>query len=104
MVFRWLLCGIRTRSATKYLSKDFPKAELIVVSVHKDFKGNRLCKILINELEAFFRESNLDGPYLILTEKSNRVANHVYEKLGANFIKTYTYHDKLMNEWHKPLF
>lgn len=102
-VFRWLVTGLRTRSAAKKQIKIFPKAELIVVAVHKDFKGNRIGKILIHELEDFFRKNNLNGPYLILTEKANRVANNVYEKLGAQFIKTYSYHDKLMNEWHKPL-
>ncbi|MGE4543873.1 MAG: GNAT family N-acetyltransferase [Pedobacter sp.] len=95
---------MRTRNATKYQTKNFPKAELIVVVVHDDFKGNRIGKTLINELESFFRKNNLDKPYLILTEKSNRVANNLYEKLGAQFIKTYPYHDKLMNEWHKPIF
>lgn len=102
-VLRWFGCGWRTRRATNNPTKYFPKAELIVVAVHKDFKGKRVGKRLIIELETFFRESNLDEPYLILTEKSNRVANNLYKKLGAKFIKTYTYHDKLMNEWHKSL-
>lgn len=103
-VFRWLVSGIRISSASKKHTKNFPKAELIVVTVHEDFKGNRIGKILINKLEEFFRKNNLDAPYLILTEKSNRVANSVYEKLGAKFIQTYTYHDKHMNAWHKSLF
>lgn len=103
-VFRWFACGWRNRSATKRLMRDFPKAELIVVVVHEDFKGNRIGRTLITELESFFRNNKLDVPYLILTEKSNRVANVLYEKIGAQFIKTYPYHDKLMNEWHKPLF
>lgn len=103
-VFRWFLCGLRTRNATKDQTKDFPKAELVVVAVHEDFKGHRIGRVLINKLEEFFRKNNLDKPYLILTEESNRVANDVYKKLGAKFIKTYTYHDKHINEWHKPIF
>lgn len=99
----WLLSGLRTRRSTKVQMKEFPKAELIIVTVHEEFKGNHLAKLLINQLEKFFRKNNLQTPYLILTEKSNRVANDFYKKLGAKFIKTYAYHDKIINEWHKSL-
>lgn len=102
-VFRWILSGLRFRSATKYQMKDFPKAQLKTIAVHEDFRGNRLANKLINELELFFKKNNLEKPYLILTEKSNRVANTLYEKIGAKSIKTYPYHDKLINEWHKSL-
>ena len=102
-VFRWLLTGLRFRSTRKYHMKDFPKAQLRTIVVHEDFRGNGLADKLINELESFFKKNNLESPYVILTEKSNRGANNLYEKLGATLIKTYHYHDKTMNAWHKSL-
>ena len=102
-VFRWILTGLRFRSVTKYQMKDFPKAQLKTLVVHEDFRGNRLANQLINELESFFKKNNFEKSYLILTEKSNRVANNLYEKSGAKFIKTYPCHDKIINAWHKSL-
>lgn len=102
-VFKWLISELCLRGGPKYQPQSFPKAELLIVAVHKDFKGKRLADKLINELESFFKKNNLEKPYLIRTEKSNGVANNVYKKLGAKFIKTYRYHGKLINEWHKSL-
>ena len=102
-VFRWILTGLRFRSTTRYTMKDFPKAQLKTIVVHEDFRGNGLANKLINELESFFKKNNLEKPYVILTEKQNRVANNLYKKLGATFITAYPYHDKIMNAWHKSL-
>ncbi len=102
-VFRWLLMGLRFESVPKFNAKNLPEAELLIVAVHEDFRGKHLVCKLINKLEEFFKENNIDEPYLIRTEKSNQVANHIYEKLGAKYIKTYCYHGKIMNLWQKYL-
>lgn len=74
-----------------------------MIAVNQHFKGNGIAGKLIDELEAFFKKNNLEQPYLIRTEKSNRAENYLYEKIGAEFKGTYAYHDKLINEWHKSL-
>lgn len=102
-VLRWILTGLRFRGRTKCQMKNFPKAQLKTIVVHEDFRGNGLANQLINELESFFKKNNQQKPYVILTEKSNRVANNLYEKLGATLITAYPYHDKIMHAWHKSL-
>ena len=102
-VFRWILSGLRFRSPTKYQAKSIAQAQLKTIAVYEEFKGNGIAKRLINELETFFKKNNLQQPYLILTEKSNEAANKIYKKMGAQFIRAYPYHDKVINEWHKSL-
>ena len=102
-VIGWLIRGLRFSREAKCQAIQIPEAELVIVAVPEDFKGNNLANELISELESFFNKNNLEKPYIILTEKSNRVANKLYKKLGAKFIKTYSYHDKVINEWHKSL-
>jgi GNAT superfamily N-acetyltransferase len=102
-VFRWLLMGLHFEGVPKLNAKNLPEAELLIVAVHENFRGRHLVRKLINKLEEFFKENNIEEPYLIRTEKSNQVANRIYEKLGAKYIKTYYYHGKLMNLWQKHL-
>lgn len=103
VVFRWVVRGRPHNKAQKILIRKSPQAELKIIAVNEQFKGNGIAGRLIDELEAFFRENNLEQSYLIRTEKSNRAANYLYEKIGAEFKGTYAYHDKLINVWHKSL-
>lgn len=101
--FRWLLHGWRTKNETKHHRILFPKAELMILTVDEKYRGNHLANRLIEKLESFYNEKNIKDTYLILTEESNQAANYLYEKIGARFIKTYSYHGKRINAWEKGL-
>ena len=80
-----------------------PEAELIILVISPDFRGEGLAPLLLDALEEFFRRHHLGDPYLILTETRNLASNKFYEKIGARFIRTTMHHRRRMNVWHKHL-
>lgn len=100
-MFGWLVRGIRGAKQTKSSLKQFPEAELIIFVVAPAFRGEGLAPLLMGEMEAFFEARGLRKPYLILTEKENLTANRYYDKIGAEFIRTYQHHGREINIWHK---
>lgn len=99
----WLANSRHTTKRPGATAKTQPQAELFMIAIDSQFRGQRLASRLINELEVFFRKNGLNKPYIILTEKSNHAANALYEEFGAHFVGTYLYHNKQINEWHKTV-
>jgi len=100
---RWILNGFFYMDEENRNEKTFPKAELVVLAIAPQYRGQHLSKRFFEIMENFFRDNNVNNPYLILTEYSNLKANRLYGRIGAKFIKTNTHHGKKINEWHKPL-
>lgn len=99
----WLARGVGRTLQAKTIRRQFPAAELAIIAVAPEFRGEGLALQLIDEMETFFRERGLRKPYLILTEKENLGSNRFYEKIGAKLIRTYRHHGREINEWHKAL-
>ncbi len=74
-----------------------------MIAIDPRFRGQHLAAKLLDQLEIFFRNSGLNKPYIIHTEKSNHAANTFYEQIGARFVGTYFFHNKQINEWHKNI-
>jgi ribosomal protein S18 acetylase RimI-like enzyme len=100
---RWLTKSRRTATRPETAVDARPQAELLAIAVDSRFRGEQLASRLLNRMEAFFRESGLRQPYLILTEKTNRAANRFYKKTGARLACRNLYHGRQINEWHKTL-
>jgi len=99
----WLTRGGLSKVQGRSNHRHFPHAELIIFAVSPDFQGQGLASRLLAALEDFFRDHQLQDPYLILTEKTNLAANRFYEKIGASYVHTYKHHGREINEWHKAL-
>ncbi|WP_225073049.1 GNAT family N-acetyltransferase [Desulfuromonas sp. CSMB_57] len=99
----WILSGFFNIDETNNNEKGFPKAELMVIAIAPQYRGQHLSRRFLEKIEKFFKENNVNNTYLILTEYSNLKANRLYGRIGAKFIKTNTYHGKKINEWHKSL-
>jgi GNAT superfamily N-acetyltransferase len=100
---RWILDGFFNMDEQNRNEKCFPKAELVVLAIAPQYRGQHLSKRFLEIMENFFRENNVNNPYLILTEYTNLKANRLYGSIGAKFIKTNSHHGKKINQWHKSL-
>lgn len=80
-----------------------PVAELLVIAVQPQARGSRIAAALLERMEEFMKMAHLEGPYVILTEKTNERANKFYEKIAARFVGTTLHHGREINEWHKYL-
>ena len=99
---RWLAYSRHTTKRLDTANSQL-RAELLMIAIAPDFRGQRLASRLLDELELFFRNHGLIKPYIIHTEKSNHAANILYEQIGASFAGTNLYHNKQINEWHKTV-
>jgi GNAT superfamily N-acetyltransferase len=97
----WLIRGVPDMIRGWKRPLQYPDARLAILVVSPEFRGQGLSLQLLNTLEEFFCQHQLQSPYCILTEKANLVANRFYKKIGARFVKTYMHHGREINEWHK---
>jgi ribosomal protein S18 acetylase RimI-like enzyme len=74
---------------------------MIVIAVDPDARGTGVAAQLVSRMETWMTSKGLDGPYTILTEKSNGRSNSFYAKIGSHFVGTTLHHGREINEWHK---
>jgi ribosomal protein S18 acetylase RimI-like enzyme len=102
-VILWVLKGVwsKFQRAKRDAISTRPAAEMIVIAVDPDARGTGVAAQLVSRMETWMTSKGLDGPYTILTEKSNGRSNSFYAKIGSHFVGTTLHHGREINEWHK---
>jgi ribosomal protein S18 acetylase RimI-like enzyme len=104
-VIQWTIKGILNKFSRKKKEEvsNRPLAELIVIAVQPEARGSGVAANLVTLMEKWMKSKCLEGPYTILTEKSNARSNKFYAKIGSHFVGITLHHGREINEWHKAL-
>ena len=104
-VIHWVIKGVLSKFSHKKMEQvpTRPAAELIVIAVQPEARGTGVAANLVALMEKWMKSKGLEGPYTILTEKSNERSNKFYAKIGSHFIETTLHHGREINEWQKYL-
>jgi len=103
-VIRWIFLNLCSKLFQRKNNLSFPiEAELIVIAVSPDMRGEGISVKLIQCWEEFLIKNSKECEYYILTEKNNERANGFYKKIGAQLITTMVSRGRKINRWHKRL-
>lgn len=103
-VLKWIIAGIRSNVLrTTVDNRAECKAELVVIAVNPEKRGSGIAHRLIKAMESEFIKQSGERGYMIRTEAMNVIANHLYERLGAEFIEVTVFHGRRINSWYKRI-
>jgi len=78
------------------------KAELLTIAVHSDFRGQKLGRKLVLQLESFYNLSAVFS-YSVFTDKDDELSNQFYRSMGFELIGENVHLKKIINEYLKIL-
>jgi ribosomal protein S18 acetylase RimI-like enzyme len=99
---KWAIKGIISKIFKAQKQLYLLDAELLDIAINERYRGCGIAPELIRRMEGFFTDRQVNK-YLILTEKSNLRANGFYKKIGAVYVRTYKFHGREINEYHKEI-
>jgi ribosomal protein S18 acetylase RimI-like enzyme len=78
------------------------QAELLAIAVDKEWQGKGIGRLLVNEMERYFKESKVER-YKVVTSRQDETANAFYKALGYGMEKTFLHHRREMCQYIKTV-
>ena len=78
------------------------RAELLAIAVDREWQGRGIGRLLVNEMEGYFRESGVER-YKVVTSAQDETANAFYRALGFCLEKTFVHHRREMCQYIKTV-